>query len=86
MTIVDSIVSRLTRFSSWLFSRHWERWEILIIIAFFALFLLLLVLRTMRKAKINAKSYTPQYTSTIGIRLAHREVKNQKPDDLRAVV
>jgi hypothetical protein len=85
MTIVDNIISRLTWFFSWLFSRHWERWEILII-AIAALFLLLLVLRAMRKAKINSKSYIPQYAPTIGIRLAHRDVKHQEPDDLRAVV
>ena len=76
MNIVDSIIDRLTWFFSWLFSRHWERWEILIIVIG-ALFLLLSVLRAMRKAKINSKSYIPQYASAIGIKLAHREVKHQ---------
>jgi ABC-type Mn2+/Zn2+ transport system permease subunit len=75
MTIVDSIISRLTQFSSWLFSRHWERWELLTI-AIVALFLLLLVLRARRKAKINTTRYMPRYTPTIGIRLAHRGAKH----------
>jgi ABC-type Mn2+/Zn2+ transport system permease subunit len=70
VTVVNSIISRLTQFSSWLFSRNWERWEILTI-AIVALFSFLLVLKARRKARINTR-YIPQYTPTIGIRLAHR--------------
>jgi hypothetical protein len=71
MTIVDSIISKLTQFSSWLFSRQWEREEILIT-AIVTLFLLLLVLRSRRKARIIPR-HIPHYkpTTTIGIRLAH---------------
>ena len=73
MTIVNSIISRLTQFSSWLFSRQWERWEIVTIVV--ALVLLLLVLRARRKARINTR-YIPRYTPTIGIRLAHRGARH----------
>lgn len=72
MTIVNSIISKLTQLSSWLMSRQWERNEILIIIAV-ALFLLLLIIRARRKAKTRIRyrphSYTPR--TTIGIRLVH---------------
>jgi hypothetical protein len=74
MTVVNSIISRLTQHSSWLFSRNWERWEILTI-AIVALFLLLLVLRALRKARINTR-YIPHYTPTIGIRLAYRGARH----------
>ncbi|MGB2863029.1 MAG: hypothetical protein WBC05_06865 [Sedimentisphaerales bacterium] len=74
MTVVDSIISRLTQYSSWLLSRNWERWEILTI-AIFALFLILLVARARRKARIRTR-YIPQYTPTIGIRLAHRGARH----------
>ncbi|MCK4816675.1 hypothetical protein KA005_12970 [bacterium] len=72
MTIVDSFISRLTRFSSWLFSRQWEREEILII-AIVALFLLLIVLRARRKARTRIRYMPPRYAprTTIGIRLAN---------------
>ena len=72
MTVVNSIISRLNQFSSWLISRQWERNEILIIAAV-ALFLLLLVLRARRKAKTRIKYRPHRYTprTTIGIRLAH---------------
>jgi hypothetical protein len=76
MTVVNSIVSRLTHFSSWLISRGWERWEILTV-AIVALFLLLLVLRAWRKARIKTR-YIPQYTPIIGIRLAHRGARHVK--------
>jgi predicted PurR-regulated permease PerM len=72
MTVVDSIISRLNQFSSWLFSRQWERQEILIT-AIVALFLLLLVLRAWRKARTRIRYMPPRYAprTTIGIRLAH---------------
>jgi hypothetical protein len=70
MTIVDSLISIFTRFSSWLISRQWQREEIFIS-AIVALFLLLLILRASRKTRC-----LPQYTPTIGIRLAHREAKH----------
>ena len=66
---VDSIISRLTQYSSSLFSRNWERWEILTI-AIVALALILLVARARRKTRINTR-HIHQYTPTIGIRLAH---------------
>ena len=69
MTIVDSIISKFSEYSSWLYSRNWERSEILII-AIVALFLLFLVLRARRKARVRTR-YIPQFTPTIGIRLAH---------------
>ncbi len=72
MTIVDSIISKLTEFSSWLFSRQWERDEILIT-AIVALFLFLLVLRTRRKTKTRIRYIPPRYAprTTIGVRLAN---------------
>ena len=70
MNIVDSIISKFSQYSSGLFSRQWERWEILTI-AIVAMVLLLLVLRARRKVRINRARYIPQYTPTIGIRLAH---------------
>lgn len=72
MTVVDSIISRLNQFSSWLISRQWEREEILIT-AIVALFLLLLVLRARRKARTRIRYAPPRYAprTTIGIRLAH---------------
>jgi hypothetical protein len=77
MTLVDRIVSKLTRFSSWLISRQWEREEILIAVAI-ALFLLLLVLRTRRKAKTRIRYVPPSYTprSTIGVRLTNPAARN----------
>ena len=74
MTVVNSIISRLTQYSSWLFSRDWERWEILTI-AIVALVMILLVGRARRKARINTR-YIPHYTPTIGIRLAHRGARH----------
>ena len=72
MTVVNSIISKLSQFSSWLVSRQWEREEILIT-AIVALFLLLLVLRARRKARTRIRyrphSYIPR--TTIGIRLAN---------------
>jgi len=70
MTVIDSIISRLTQYSSWLYYRNWERWEILTI-ACAALVLISLVVKARRKARINAR-HRPQYAPTIGIRLAHR--------------
>ena len=72
MTVVNRIITRLTQFSSWLFSRQWEREEILIT-AIVALFLLLLVLRARRKARTRIRYMPPRYVprTTIGIRLAH---------------
>ena len=72
MTIVDSIINRLTQFSSWLFSRQWEREEILIT-AIAALFLLLLALRARRKARTRIRYRPHRYAprTTIGVRLAH---------------
>ena len=72
MTIVDSIISKFTQFSSWLFSRQWEREEILIT-AIVALFLLLFVLRAWRKAKTRIRYRPHRYAprTTIGVRLAH---------------
>jgi hypothetical protein len=72
MTTVDSIISRLTQYSSLLFSRNWERWEILTI-AIVALVLLLLVLRAWRKTRISTinSRHMYQYTPIIGSRLAH---------------
>ena len=74
MTVVNSIISRLTQFSSWLFSRNWERWEILTI-AVVALALVLLVARARRKTRIRTR-YIPQCAPTIGIRLAHRGARH----------
>jgi hypothetical protein len=74
MTVVNSIISRLTQYSSWLYNRHWERWEILTI-AIVALALILLMARARRKAKINAR-HIQRYTPTIGIRLAHRGARH----------
>jgi len=71
---VDSIISRLTQYSSWLFSRNWERWEILTI-AIVALALILLVGRTRRKARIN-KKHIQHYTPIIGSRLAHHGARH----------
>jgi len=71
---VDSIISRLTQYSSWLYSRNWERWEILTIVIV-ALVLILLVARARRKARINTR-HIRQYTPTIGIRLAHRGARH----------
>jgi len=77
MTIVDSIISKLTQFSSWLFSRQWEREEILII-ALVAFSLLLLVLVAQRKARSRIRymphSYVPR--TTIGVRLAHPSARH----------
>lgn len=72
MTIVDSIISKLTQFSSRLFSRQWEREEILIT-AIVAFSLLLLVLVARRKAKTRIRYIPPSYVprTTIGIRLAN---------------
>ncbi len=75
---VDSIISRLTQYSSWLYSRNWEGWEILTI-AIVALALVLLVARARRKARINKRvktRYIHQYAPTIGIRLAHRGARH----------
>ena len=71
---IDSIISRLTQYSSWLFSRNWERWEILTI-AIVALALILLVGGARRKARIKTRPIQ-QYTPTIGIRLAHRGARH----------
>ncbi|HUT47301.1 MAG TPA: hypothetical protein VMX36_13535 [Sedimentisphaerales bacterium] len=71
---VDSIISRLTQYSSWLYSRNWERWEILTI-AIVALALVLLVGAARRKARINTR-HIHQYTPVIGIRLAHRRTRH----------
>ena len=71
---VDSIISRFNQYSSWLFSRNWERWEILTI-AIVALALILLAARARRQTRINRR-YIPQYTPTIGIRLAHRGARH----------
>ncbi len=72
MGIVNSIISKLNQFSSWLLSRQWERQEILII-ALVAFSLLLLVLVARRKARTRIRymphSYVPR--TTIGIRLAN---------------
>ena len=72
MTIVNSIISRLTQLYSWLISRQWEREEVLIIVVI-SLFLLLLVLIARRKAK--GRTSIPRYettnATTIGVRLAH---------------
>jgi len=72
MTVVNSIISRLTQLSSWLISRQWEREEILII-AIIALFLLLLALRARRKARTRIRYMPHRYVprTTIGIRLAN---------------
>jgi hypothetical protein len=69
---IDSIISKFTQFSSWLFSRQWEREEILIT-AIVALFLLLLVLISRRKAKTRIRYMPPRYApkTTIGIRLTN---------------
>ena len=71
MGIVNSIISKLNQFSSWLLSRQWETQEILII-ALVAFSLLLLVLVARRKARTRIRyrphSYVPR--TTIGIRLA----------------
>jgi len=74
MTVLDSIISRLTQYSSWMFSRHWQGWEILTI-AIVALALILLVARARRKARINRR-HTQQYAPIIGIRLAHRGARH----------
>lgn len=72
MGIVNSIISKLNQFSSWLLSRQWERQEILTI-ALVAFSLLLLVLVARRKARTRIRymphSYVPR--STIGVRLAN---------------
>jgi len=72
MTIVDSIISKFTQFSTWLFSRQWEREEILIA-AIVAFSMLLLVLVARRKARSRIRYMPPRYAprTTIGIRLAH---------------
>lgn len=72
---IDSIISRLNQYSSWLYNRHWERWEILTIVIV-ALFLLLLVLRAKRKAKINTTRYMSRYTPVIGIRLVQGRARH----------
>jgi len=71
---IDSIISRLTQYSSLLYSRHWERWEIMTI-AGIALALILLVAIARRKTSINARRIQ-NYTPTIGIRLAHRGARH----------
>jgi len=71
---VDSIISRLTQYSSWLYSRNWEGWEILTI-AIVALALVLLLGGARRKTRINTR-HIHQYTPVIGIRLAHRGARH----------
>jgi len=71
---VDSIISRLTRYSSWLYSRHWEGWEILTI-AVVALALILLLARARRKARFNTRRMFP-YRPIIGIRLAQGRARH----------
>lgn len=72
MTIVDSIISKLTQFSSQMLSGQWDREEILIT-AIVAFSVLLLVLVARRRAKTRIRymphSYVPR--TTIGVRLAH---------------
>ena len=75
MTVVNSIISRLTQFSSWLLSRNWERWEILTI-AIVALALVLLVGRAARRKTRTRTRHIHQYTPVIGIRLAHRGARH----------
>jgi len=71
---VDSIISRLTQYSSWLYNRHWERWEILTI-AIIVLAVVLFVGAARRKTRINTR-HIHQYTPVIGIRLAHRGARH----------
>jgi hypothetical protein len=71
---VDSIISRLTQYSSLLYNRHWERWEILTI-AIVALALILLVARARRRTRINTR-YVQRYSPIIGIRLAQGRTRH----------
>jgi len=67
---VDSIISRLTRYSSWLYNRNWERWEI-VTIAIIALAVVFYVIAARRKARMQTR-HKHQYRPVIGIKLAHR--------------
>ena len=71
---IDSIISRLSQYSSWLYSRHWEQWEILTI-AGIALALILLVAIARLKTRVQTR-HIHQYTPVIGIRLAHRGARH----------
>lgn len=71
---INSIISRLARYSSSLYSRHWEQWEILTI-AGIALAIILLVTMARLKNRIKTR-HIHHYTPVIGVRLAHPRARH----------
>jgi hypothetical protein len=65
---VDRIINRLSKFSSWLYYRQWEKWELLTI-AIVVLAILILMVKARLKVAAAEKRFRER-SPIVGVRMA----------------